>query len=616
MQNRGITLSQDWTRVEIELELKSNYAEQVAFGGLLVGEGQMWFDSLELSLDGEPLEAGMMKNEYRAEKDHRFNNGSSLDALEIKNHPSENLALLGRVWGFLKYHHGEIAQGKYHWDYELIARLPAYLKLSTAQDRDKFLLNWINNLGAVPECSKCPKTQADAKLKPDLNWLDHFSLMPALKQRLISIHKNRHLGKHYYIDYIPQIGNPVFKNEESYADMPYPDAAFRLLALYRYWNIINYYFPYKYLTNTPWDKVLSQYLNEFIQAENELEYEQAVTKLIAEVNDSHAKIYYGNNAIQQKTGNFYPPVHVRFLGHQLIVTDYYGEEQEISSKLRVGDIITKINGVGIADIIANSTSLYPASNPVAQMRDLASDILRANSQYLDIEYQRNANTSQERISLYQKHQIDFSPYYPIKQGAAGYRWLEQDILYIDLKSFTQTDIQKIAGLLDKSKGVIIDIRGYPASFVPFSLGRYFISGSRPFVTFTTANMNNPGEFNFNQQPFRINNPSAPYTNKLAILVNEYSQSQSEYTAMAFQAGINTTVIGSQTAGADGNVSTIELPGGIQTAISGIGIYYPDGTETQRIGIVPDITIQPTLESIKTNTDLILETAIKFITKNP
>ena len=53
-----------------------------------------------------------------------------------------------------------------------------------------------------------------------------------------------------------------------------------------------------------------------------------------------------------------------------------------------------------------------------------------------------------------------------------------------------------------------------------------------------------------------------------------------------------------TAGADGNVSQINLPGGIQTYFSGLGIFYPDGTPTQRIGIVPDIEVKPTLAGLR------------------
>jgi C-terminal processing protease CtpA/Prc len=71
-------------------------------------------------------------------------------------------------------------------------------------------------------------------------------------------------------------------------------------------------------------------------------------------------------------------------------------------------------------------------------------------------------------------------------------------------------------------------------------------------------------------------------------------------------------VGSTTAGADGNVSEIFLPGGLRTLISGIGIYYPDGTETQRIGIVPDVVVKPTIEGIKKNRDEVLEKAIELI----
>src|SRR5690606_31049474 len=96
------------------------------------------------------------------------------------------------------------------------------------------------------------------------------------------------------------------------------------------------------------------------------------------------------------------------------------------------------------------------------------------------------------------------------------------------------------------------------------------------------------------------------------LVNEFSVSQSEYTAMAFRAGKNTTIMGSTTAGADGNVSEIWLPGGLRTMISGIGVYYPDGTETQRVGIIPDIEVKPTIDGIRNGRDEPLEKAIEFI----
>lgn len=105
-----------------------------------------------------------------------------------------------------------------------------------------------------------------------------------------------------------------------------------------------------------------------------------------------------------------------------------------------------------------------------------------------------------------------------------------------------------------------------------------------------------------------------YQGKLAVLVNENTQSSAEYTSMAFKATPNCVIIGSTTAGADGNVSRILLPGGLSTMISGIGIYYPNKVNTQRAGIVPDVVVNPTIEGIKKGKDEVLEKALEILKK--
>ena len=89
-------------------------------------------------------------------------------------------------------------------------------------------------------------------------------------------------------------------------------------------------------------------------------------------------------------------------------------------------------------------------------------------------------------------------------------------------------------------------------------------------------------------------------------------SQAEYTTMVLQANPRTMVIGSQTNGADGNVSFFQLPGEVNTAFSGMAVYYPDGTQTQRIGVCIDEIVEPTVEGIKAGRDEVLERAIEII----
>jgi len=104
-----------------------------------------------------------------------------------------------------------------------------------------------------------------------------------LKTKIPEIYSNRHQGESYYIAMTPGVGNPQFIHENAYANMSYPDAGFRLLALYRYWNMIHYFFPNKYLTDKDWNNVLREYIPVFISAANRLEYELATLQIIGEV---------------------------------------------------------------------------------------------------------------------------------------------------------------------------------------------------------------------------------------------------------------------------------------------------------------------------------------------
>jgi C-terminal processing protease CtpA/Prc len=47
-------------------------------------------------------------------------------------------------------------------------------------------------------------------------------------------------------------------------------------------------------------------------------------------------------------------------------------------------------------------------------------------------------------------------------------------------------------------------------------------------------------------------------------------------------------------------------------ISGLGVFYPDHRPTQRIGIVPDVVVRPTIQGIAAGRDEVLESAMRLI----
>lgn len=611
MQNRNISGTKDWQKYSIKLDYPEQ-AENIFIAGILTGKGEAWFDDFILSIDGKNIQTlnESEKPVYKASLDKEFDNSSRVELLNLTPERIDNLELLGKVWGFLKYYHPEIAKGNYNWDYELFRIIPGYLNETNEIKREELLIKWIENLGKIDECKTCKPTSEEALLQPDLKWITNSIVSQSLKDKLYYIYNNRNQGKHFYIKMVSGVGNPEFDNENAYANMPYPDAGYRLLALYRYWNMINYFYPNKYLTDKDWNTTLKEYIPKFINAKNELEYEQAAIQIIGDIQDTHANLWGGNNKIEEWKGNYFAPVHLRFIESKLVVTDYYNPELKNETGLEVGDIITKINGKNTTDIVSDLSKYYPASNEAACLRDISADMLRSQNNELEVQYIQNGTLKTKKIKLYPRNELNIYQWYK-KNDERCYRFLDNNIGYITLMSIKDDDIPKIKEEFKKARGIIIDIRNYPSTFVPFNLGSFFMSSSTPFVKFTYGNINNPGEFNFTEN-LEIPPTDEPYKGKLIVLVNELSQSQAEYTAMAFRAGSNTTIIGSTTAGADGNVSTIMLPGGLRTMISGIGIYYPNGGKTQRIGIVPDVEVSPTINGIKNGKDELIEKAINII----
>lgn len=617
MSTRGITGTTDWKEYEIVLPLSPEKTEKIVVGGLLVGKGKMWLDNLQITIDGKDLDNKNLqvytKDILPADKDKEFDNGSSITFPELSDETVGNLELLGKIWGFLKYHHPEVGKGNYNWDYELFRILPNYLSAKNDQGRDRFLISWIEKYGEVPVCEKCKATPDQAVLKPNLSWIDSSNLSDNLRIMLREIYDNRHQGEHHYIALHRPVRNPDFTNENPYPNMPYPDSGFRLLSLYRYWNMIQYFFPNRHLTDKDWNTALKEYIPLFINAENELEYELAAVQLIGEVNDTHANLWGGGDKIAELRGNNFAPFKAEFIENKFVVTDHYNREFLDNAKLEIGDIITHINGKTVESIIDSLKIYYPSSNEVSMLRDISVDLLRSTQKTINLKYISDTQSKEQEVTLYEKEQLIMYRFYKVNKDEKCFKMLDGNIGYITLANIKEEDISEIRKSFQDTKGIIIDIRNYPSTFVPFSLGSYFLSEATAFVKFTIGNPDNPGEFTFIEGP-RIPCRKDHYTGKLVVLVNEKSQSQAEYTAMAFRAAKNSTIVGSTTAGADGNVSVIFLPGNLRTMISGIGIYYPDGTETQRIGIVPDVIVKPTIEGIKKGKDEVLEKAIEIINR--
>lgn len=614
MSDRGTAGTTDWKQYTIKLPLSSK-ARKIFVGAIHTGTGKVWADNFEVSIDGKNINdlKPIEKQVSKASKDTEFDKGSNITSITLDKNNSKNIELLGQAWGFLKYYHPATATGNYNWDYELFRIMPKILEAKTEQQRDEILLAWIASYGEFKIKPEKPLPADQVRMQANLGWIEKIA-NPQLKTQLHKIRDAERTGGNEYVEFVPGIGNTLYNNENSYAEMQYPDAGFRMLSLYRYWNIINHFFPYRDIIGEDWNNVLTEFIPKFNNVKNADEYQLVCLEIIARIHDTHANAWGSYDGINKYWGVNYAPVKVTFTEGQPVVTHFLDDELEPKTGLQKGDVITAINNKPVADIVKSSLKYIPASNYETQLRDLSEQLLRTNENTINISYKRDKKTLKTTINAYPKDKIDIYKIYKDQAKDTCFKMLTPKIAYIFPGSIKSSYLKEIMETAKDTDGLIIDLRCYPSDFIVFSLGEYLTPKETPFVKFSATSLQSPGVFSYTK-PLAVGKESAEnYKGKIVILVNETTQSQAEYTAMAFRTAPNATVIGSVTAGADGNFSPFILPGNVRTAMSGIGVYYPDGKETQRIGIIPNITIKPTIAGIKQNKDEVLEKAIEIITK--
>ena len=620
MQSKKIQGTRDWALYSVVLPLPAE-GKKISIGSLLTGTGKVWADDLVLLIDGQDISRARIKSPktYKAQLDKEFDKGSKIASIPLDARHINDLAVLGNVWGYLKYYHPAVQKGEYNWDYELFRVLPKILECKNDNERNEILLAWIDQLGPTDVGTQKQGNTDDVKLAPDLKWIEDVNVLgEKLSKRLTGLQWLRRDGDAYYVGYAPA-GNPDFKNEKPYKTgekaynvKRYPDVGLRLLALYRYWNIIQYYFPYKHLIEEDWKKVLPEFIPAFVNAANALEYGKAALSLIERVHDTHANIYNSSPALDEFRGVYYAPLEVTFIENKAVITRYLADADERLTGLKKGDIITAVNGVSVEELIKARLPITPASNYSTKLRNIANDLLRGSDSIMTLTYQREQTTGTTKVNCYSVKKVYAN--YAIKDTC--FKYVTPEIGYIYMGTIQKDYIADVMPGFLKTKGIIIDLRCYSSASVIPLLGAYLMPKATPFVNYTFGSIVNPGTFTYKTNNFIYvgKKNSDYYKGQVVILVNEQTQSAAEYAAMAYRAAPRTTVVGSTTAGADGNVSWFYLPGGIQTCISGIGIYYPDKRETQRVGIVPDVTIRPTIKGFTEGRDEVLEKAIEIINK--
>jgi carboxyl-terminal processing protease len=533
---------------------------------------------------------------------------------------AQSLAGLCKVWGLLKYLHPAPAS-RTNWDDVLVAYVGRFKTATNKKAFNQEVVNLVGEAGLAyvfRELSVGLPRDA-ATLGAAFRWIDDATVFEAETRVLLkAIAASHRPVTNVYVSAATGGGHPDFSHDTGqYArGSPYPSEYARLLALARFWNMVQYFAPNRDIMDRDWTAQLTSLVPQFVAADSATAYNLAVAAMTAGIDDAHA--FTGSATLTAYWGVNSLPLRLRLVEGRTVVVQVYPALLG-GADVRLGDVVTHIAGVPVETMRAAMRPYVNGSNDASRERNIHSNMVRTNAARLAVTILRGgpASTTVE---------LDCPSLATVSAQAAAADTVTSAILpgnvgYVHMGLLQVADVAAVMAQMKNTRALVLDIRNYPNGTL-YAVSNYLNSTAKPFVKFLQPDLDYPGSFKW--RDVLLAGPNSPnswnpeltasytYSGKVVVLQNQETQSQAEYTVMAFQTAPGAVVVGSQTAGADGNVSLIQLPGDIYTYFSGLGVYYPDGRNAQRTGIVPDVYAAPTINGLRAGRDEVLEAALQVI----
>ncbi|WP_426474744.1 S41 family peptidase [Chryseobacterium balustinum] len=521
-----------------------------------------------------------------------------------------------KTWNFIKYYHPDLASRKIDADSLFLVNVK---NISSQDDFNSIVDKLTGKLNKKFTASAPAETSQDVLSKnQNFDWFQkNRKVSSEDKDLLNTIYKHR-----YNFENLPK--GKLVSDEKKYPfakDENLPQE-YRLLTLAKIQGVVDYLFPHKYLMDKNFDTFFKNMLDESLTINTRKDFEIILANLVSKMEDSHAFKFYRELNYRNDflfNASYYSPFDYKIVDNYLLVTDIVFPEICTKANIRKGDHITEINGKKISKIIDEKSRLLSVSNCEKLIFELSSYqnnlIWSDNSPQKLLKVKSGNKTFTANIELVNtldKTQVKLLSNYINNKNE---KWttrelINKDIAYFNinntLKFINDVDDDKIDEKMEsiilnasKKKAMVFDMRGYPdwGGFIFHYVYKYFSPSENYFYKYYAPNLKNIGTFAYLKDSYHYfpeikDMKTMPYAGKVFIIVNPETRSASEWYTMSLQKIFPQSItIGQQTAGADGDVVRVNLPGDYLLEFTGNGIFYPDNSQTQQIGVRIDEVIK-------------------------
>ena len=188
--------------------------------------------------------------------------------------------------------------------------------------------------------------------------------------------------------------------------------------------------------------------------------------------------------------------------------------------------------------------------------------------------------------------------------------------YINLSDEVLPNIEAFRQALTAAAGatgLVVDMRGYPGTANHYEVAMRLIPETFYSPLFRVPRRVGSDHFEMAESFYTLQPMSNPsYGGPIVLLVGPGTVSAAENFSIMLTAAGRATVIGRQSAGTNGNITRLYMPGRMSSTFTGMEILFPDRARFHGVGIIPDIEVAPTAADIAEGKDSELLRAIQFL----
>jgi C-terminal processing protease CtpA/Prc len=374
----------------------------------------------------------------------------------------------------------------------------------------------------------------------------------------------------------------------------------RLAAIIIAWNVMKHFYPYFDVVDVNWEKELPKTLQKVLDADSVEEFKRIFDRLIAQLQDGHAAASY-----RKRKTEAWLPLAFDWVEQQVVITTSDGVPN-----VHPGDIIINIDGVEAKKVISNLELLISGS-PQWKRRKALEKLGAGNTgSFANLEIKRGKKIFNIKLAR--------NSTFPVfeKNNHTNIEELTNNIYYVNLTRLSIKEYNDHVKLLANARGVIFDMRGYPNNH---NIIKHLIDSPVKSAKWNVPHIIYPDQekvVGFGTSGRWNLRPEMPCINGHAVfLIDARAISYAESVMGIVEHYKLGEIVGSPTAGANGNVNSVNLPGMLSVRWTGMKVLKHDDSQHHLIGILPTVHMERTIKGVTEGWDEFLEKAILLIEKH-